>query len=180
MYRDPIRRCPRCGLDLIQYDARDKWRCKSCQGALVGPSELAIEIGESGQAIAEARDPASGSGDARIGCPMCEAGMRRFLIDDIEVDRCAEHGVWFDGGELARIRRSIASREATPPIVHLYESMFAKSEPKTPAPAEPLPRVAPLRIDALEWRARRLCPDGACIGVIGPDARCKICGRRAR
>jgi hypothetical protein len=30
-----------------------------------------------------------------------------------------------------------------------------------------------------EWSVRRLCPDGACIGVIGPDDRCKVCGRRA-
>jgi hypothetical protein len=29
------------------------------------------------------------------------------------------------------------------------------------------------------WSARQLCPDGACIGVIGPDGRCKVCGRRA-
>jgi hypothetical protein len=25
--------------------------------------------------------------------------------------------------------------------------------------------------------SRRLCSDGACIGVIGPDDRCKVCGR---
>src|SRR5437868_1309576 len=24
---------------------------------------------------------------------------------------------------------------------------------------------------------RRLCPDGACIGVIGDDGRCRVCGR---
>ena len=24
---------------------------------------------------------------------------------------------------------------------------------------------------------RRLCPDGSCIGVIGPDGRCSVCGR---
>ncbi|HKA87806.1 MAG TPA: hypothetical protein VKE22_09085 [Haliangiales bacterium] len=24
---------------------------------------------------------------------------------------------------------------------------------------------------------RQLCSDGACIGVIGPDGRCKVCGR---
>jgi len=29
------------------------------------------------------------------------------------------------------------------------------------------------------WTARQLCPDGACIGVIGPDGRCKVCGRPA-
>lgn len=26
---------------------------------------------------------------------------------------------------------------------------------------------------------RKLCPDGACIGVIGPDGRCKVCGKEA-
>ncbi len=26
---------------------------------------------------------------------------------------------------------------------------------------------------------RRLCPDGACIGVIGDDGRCRVCGRTA-
>ena len=28
-----------------------------------------------------------------------------------------------------------------------------------------------------EWTARRLCPDGTCIGVIGANGRCKVCGR---
>jgi hypothetical protein len=27
--------------------------------------------------------------------------------------------------------------------------------------------------------ARRLCEDGSCVGVIGPDARCGVCGREA-
>src|ERR1041384_5224505 len=30
-----------------------------------------------------------------------------------------------------------------------------------------------------EWDQRQLCPDGACIGVIGPDGTCKVCGRAA-
>lgn len=28
-----------------------------------------------------------------------------------------------------------------------------------------------------EWENRRLCSDGNCIGVIGPDGRCKECGK---
>lgn len=33
--------------------------------------------------------------------------------------------------------------------------------------------------DSLEryWRERTLCSDEACIGVIGPDGRCKQCGK---
>jgi hypothetical protein len=30
-----------------------------------------------------------------------------------------------------------------------------------------------------DFAERRLCPDGACIGVIGPDGVCGECGRRA-
>jgi hypothetical protein len=29
------------------------------------------------------------------------------------------------------------------------------------------------------WTSRALCPDGGCIGVIGLDGRCKVCGRAA-
>jgi hypothetical protein len=37
----------------------------------------------------------------------------------------------------------------------------------TPDAAEP----------ASDWDNRRLCSDGSCIGVIGPDGRCKECGK---
>jgi hypothetical protein len=30
-----------------------------------------------------------------------------------------------------------------------------------------------------EWGERRLCSNGACIGVMGDDGRCKVCGRAA-
>ena len=33
------------------------------------------------------------------------------------------------------------------------------------------------RIPDEEWKQRELCPDGNCIGVIGPDGRCKECGQ---
>ena len=28
-----------------------------------------------------------------------------------------------------------------------------------------------------DWRTRKLCPDGACVGVIGADGTCKACGK---
>jgi hypothetical protein len=30
-----------------------------------------------------------------------------------------------------------------------------------------------------EWDRRELCPDGACIGVIGGDGTCSVCGKAA-
>jgi hypothetical protein len=32
--------------------------------------------------------------------------------------------------------------------------------------------------DDQSWKNRQLCSDGNCIGVIGPDGRCKECGKR--
>jgi hypothetical protein len=31
--------------------------------------------------------------------------------------------------------------------------------------------------EASDWESRRLCSDENCIGVIGPDGRCKECGK---
>src|SRR3954454_6594457 len=29
------------------------------------------------------------------------------------------------------------------------------------------------------WDQRQLCPDGGCVGLIGPEGTCKVCGRAA-
>jgi len=29
----------------------------------------------------------------------------------------------------------------------------------------------------IDWENRTLCSDGSCIGIIGPDGRCKECGK---
>ena len=34
--------------------------------------------------------------------------------------------------------------------------------------------------EGLDWENRKLCSDGNCIGVIGPDGRCKECGKRSK
>jgi hypothetical protein len=31
--------------------------------------------------------------------------------------------------------------------------------------------------DELDFEMRELCPDGGCVGLIGPDGHCKVCGR---
>jgi hypothetical protein len=30
-----------------------------------------------------------------------------------------------------------------------------------------------------EWDDRKLCPDGGCVGLIGDDGKCNVCGRSA-
>jgi Zn-finger nucleic acid-binding protein len=38
-------------------------------------------------------------------CPKCRSDMEQVMIDDTEVDRCTScHGLWFDAGELSKLR----------------------------------------------------------------------------
>ena len=46
--------------------------------------------------------------------------------------------------------------------------------------ADLLPGAPAALGDAREWLDRKLCPDGACLGVIGPDGRCSVCARTER
>ena len=102
MYRDRRFGCPQCGESLVQYDARDKWRCAKCGGVLVAGAELERELGEQGrELVLETR---TGLRETRP-CPYCHEPMTGFWLDDVSLDRCDKDGlVWFDRGELGRAR----------------------------------------------------------------------------
>ena len=43
-------------------------------------------------------------------CPKCRSDMQQIITDDIEVDRCSTcHGLWFDDGELSKLRNKEAA-----------------------------------------------------------------------
>ncbi len=54
--------------------------------------------------------------------------------------------------------------------------VVADDEASLPSDPEPQDREAATGPEAY-WEDRRLCVDEACIGVIGPDGRCKECGK---
>ena len=58
-------------------------------------------------------------------------------------------------------------------------SNFEEADPKdkiNEEPEESGKRDAETQTD-LDWDQRTLCSDESCIGVIGPDGRCKECGK---
>jgi hypothetical protein len=44
---------------------------------------------------------------------------------------------------------------------------------------DPIKPATPVAIGGGEWNTRALCPDGACVGLIGSDGKCKVCGTAA-
>jgi hypothetical protein len=42
---------------------------------------------------------------------------------------------------------------------------------------DPIKPATPVAIGGGEWTVRTLCSDGSCVGVIGSDGKCKVCGK---
>ena len=73
-------------------------------------------------------------------------------------------GVVGADGRCTECRRTRAEIEAGAPLAAAAEAPIGAAEETAGADFDP---------------DRELCPDGACIGVLGPDRRCKVCGRAA-
>jgi len=176
-FRDQAMKCPRCGVDLVRYDDRDKWRCKTCNGALVGGEQLEVELGELAKAVLH--DEADPARPAIHPCPVCAFPMTPYTVDTIEIDRCVGDSiVWFDGGEIGKVRAAIAPA-AEPLEAGLYRYVLALAVPPPAEAVVEIPPEVPPVIGPGEWQQRTLCTDGTCNGVIGSEGTCHVCGRAA-
>ncbi len=77
-------------------------------------------------------------------------------------DRCKECGLPYDGDA------SDTDPEDEPDVWEEDEDTSFEDEDETGQESQ-------TESDS-EWSQRKLCSDSACIGVIGPDGRCKECG----
>ena len=119
---DDPRICPRCAVALKTVDLKLNNgrflidRCEQCLGIFFDPGELEALLEATVQntggidragleAINEKREP-NQYPIAYIKCPVCQKLMHRVNFgakSGVIVDRCKEHGVWLDGGELRQL-----------------------------------------------------------------------------
>ncbi len=98
-YREVDLPCPECGVSLEQVGDRDKWRCPSCKGALVGVTELELV-----ETLVESTTTRPRQ------CPHCRVDMFTFDLVGLTLDRCITDNVlWFDPGELGKLCTAAAS-----------------------------------------------------------------------
>jgi hypothetical protein len=81
---------------------------------------------------------------------------------------CKECGRPGEGGPVPKAADDTLSREPED---------TGDSDHSSPEDQESTGEAEETANDADDWANRRLCPDGNCIGVIGPDGKCKECGR---
>ena len=89
-------------------------------------------------------------------------------------------GVIGPDGRCKECGKPLEGRPSAPDTQPPPETENLASEPKesdTEAAAEPVETGEATAQTDLEWENRTLCVDESCIGVIGPDGRCKECGK---
>lgn len=91
--------------------------------------------------------------------------------------KCKECGLLHED----TVETATTPAEAPPESQETAPASEAKPATDTDAPgvsdATPAPSEEKLDEDD-DWANRQLCPDGNCIGVIGPDGKCKECGKQ--
>jgi Zn-finger nucleic acid-binding protein len=115
------RTCPRCAISLKTIDLNITGRflierCDECLGLFFDPNELEVlleatvsnvfTINKSQLLANKASISTRTDGAFYIKCPVCSTIMNRVNFgtnSGVIVDRCKEHGVWLDGGELRHL-----------------------------------------------------------------------------
>ena len=113
-------RCPRCPATLDAQPAGRKAKLRACpehHGVFATPADLQHVLPVS--AYAALRDAMDRSVPGALACPSCAtATMRTLHPRGVELDGCPDcGGVWFDGGELERVKeqpKGPLSSPATP------------------------------------------------------------------
>jgi len=111
--------CPRCRASLHPevYEGVEVDRCAACKGIWLDDGELQPILNEFSQKFSN-RLIQSALGNANLGipasekasvepCPKCSKPMDPMnwgATSGVVVDRCVEHGVWFDHEELDRVQ----------------------------------------------------------------------------
>lgn len=104
-FRDQQAMCPFCDDRALgpQAGHETRLRCDGCKGMLVPAAEVEDMVAHLIQEPWSLDAEAKPDGDGVRTCPRCAAKMAPLRLFSISIDRCAEHGIWFDSQELAMV-----------------------------------------------------------------------------
>lgn len=106
----PPATCPRCRK--VALDDQPLVRhCSRCKGSWIAEETLHHHVAEARGAVADAGHRMTWRKEARAAlmCAICAAPMETLVVQDTAVDRCPQHGVWFDAKELAHVLAAVAA-----------------------------------------------------------------------
>ena len=112
--------CPVCKYDMIvvEYQDIELDYCNSCKGVWFDSGELELLLESRGLEQTKAffdgiiSSQETASSEKKRNCPICGHKMKKTAIGGqpaILIDTCRDkHGLWFDGGEVSQLPRTLA------------------------------------------------------------------------
>ena len=105
-------KCPACGDQILDTAGRTD-RCPACDGAWIHEDALVGMLQERTSTLVFLPWQPREKDNERV-CPACEKPMQWVNLGKVKLDRCAEHGVWFDADELAALLHEAKHFKANP------------------------------------------------------------------
>jgi Zn-finger nucleic acid-binding protein len=102
----PPAKCPRCR-NVPLGDEPLIRHCGRCKGSWIAEETLHARV-----AAAPSTHPGltwHTEARAALMCAICAEPMETLVVRDTAVDRCAQHGIWFDANELAHVLAPVAA-----------------------------------------------------------------------
>jgi Zn-finger nucleic acid-binding protein len=119
--------CPACSAALREFHGR--LCCDACNGIWLEVGDLAVAIEQETGASLDLQFLDRGLG--RRACPRCRQALIECRIDAYlgekhgklrtKLDRCPQHGIWFDADELAQVLATLRRTTAPPSHATLRE-----------------------------------------------------------
>jgi Zn-finger nucleic acid-binding protein len=106
--------CPSCQIALTEAGRTE--RCARCDGAWIHEDVLVGMLQETASAMVLLpwMPRAVPEGEPARPCAVCAKPMQPVSLGTVALDRCAEHGVWFDATELAAVLKHAKEFKANP------------------------------------------------------------------
>lgn len=129
-------KCPACGQPLVVVEREDievDW-CPACEGIWFDTDELDILAARAGKTLAPESigEKVAQHKEKRRRCPRCHHKMEKvtpFEEADFFLDRCPEHGLWCDAGELGALLHALPARhENTATVVEFLNETFSSNQ----------------------------------------------------
>ena len=137
--------CPVCkyAMIVVEYHNIELDYCNSCKGVWFDSGELELLL--ESHSLEETKVFLDGilnsqeavSSEKKRTCPVCGHKMKKTAIGEqpeILIDICRdEHGLWFDGGEVAQLIRHLAGkhpskRDSSEQVISFLEEVFEAPE----------------------------------------------------
>ena len=126
-------KCPACKAPLVVVERESievDW-CPDCHGVWFDAGELELLAEKAGRKLEPDMigRPAGKVGEARRRCPRCRHKMEKASPTGggaLLLDRCPDHGLWFDAGELGSLLRGLDGQGEEAAVVNFLNETFAR------------------------------------------------------